>query len=135
MEFLLDAERVLLAMIAGATVLMVTAVRPGLPADSGERIAGGIWSRFNVEALIAVSLVVVLAAVRLADGDDQALVHVVGGLVVLLVLAVKSRQDAKISAQVHSEAGEAAVRREVARVIPMVVATLVLSLALALGPA
>jgi hypothetical protein len=135
MDFLLDAERVLLAMITGATVLMVAAVRPSLPAESANEIGGAVWRRYNVGALIAVSLVVVLAAVRLADGDDQALVHVVGGLVMLVVLGLKSRQDGKIHAQIHSDAGEAAVQREVTRVVPMVVAMLVLSLALALGPA
>jgi len=135
MGFLLDAERVLLAMVAGATVLMVAAVRPSLPADIGNHVGGAVWRRFNVGALIAVALVVVLAAVRLADGVDRALVHVAGGLVLLLVLIVKSRQDAKISAQVHAAADDEAVRREVARVIPLVVATLVLSLVLALAPA
>ncbi len=135
MEFLLDAERVLLALIAGAIVLMVAAVRPNLPADSAARIGGAIWRRFNVGAFAAVGLVVVLAAVRLADGDDQALVHVIGGVAMLVVLVVKSRQDAKISAQVYGEAGQAEVDREVARVVPLVVATLVLALVLALGPA
>lgn len=136
MSFVLDTERVLLAMVGGGTLLMVAAVRPRLPADSGELIAGGIWARFNAGALSAVSLAAVLSAVRAADGDEQALVHVVGGLVLLGVLAAKSRQDTKISALVHGANAEpATVRREIGRVIPMVVAVLVLSLGLSLAPA
>lgn len=139
MDLLLDVERVLLGMVAGAVVLFVAAVRPHLPEDDRDRIAGSVWPLFNRGAFAASAAVVVLAAVRLADGSDRALVHVIGGVALLTLLLVKSRLDARIARQVAAatggEAGGGAVQRDIRRVIPMVVATLVLSLGLALAPA
>lgn len=139
MDFVLDLERVLLAMVGGAAIFMVAGVRPNLPAEGGERVAGAAWARFNVLAFGATLLVVVLAGVRLADGSDDAIVHVVGGIVLFLVLLVKSRLDTRMT-QRTAQAGPGGpdaeeMRRDVTRVIPLVVATQVLSLALALGPA
>ena len=139
MDFLLDAERVLLGMVAGAAIFMVAGVRPNLPKEGGERIAGGAWARFNALAMGAVALVVVLAAVRLADGSDDALVHLIGGLVLLAVIFLKSRLDTGMSDRTAAAGPEGpdpeTMQRDVARVIPFVVATQVLSIALALAPA
>jgi len=139
MDFVLDLERVLLGMLAGAVILMIAAVRPNLPADGGDRIAGAVWARFNIGAFAVAVIVIVLASVRLADGADDALVHVIGGGVLLALLLVKSRMDARMTrraaAATGSEADAEAMRRDVARMIPIVVVTLLLSLGLALGPA
>jgi 4-amino-4-deoxy-L-arabinose transferase-like glycosyltransferase len=139
MDFLLDVERVLLGMVGGTAIFMIAAVRPNLPKEGGERMAGEVWARFNVGAGAAVILVTVLAAVRLADGSDRALVHVAGGALLLAVLVLKSRLDTRMS-QRTAAAGPGgpdpeAMSRDVTRVIPFVVATQVLSLVLALAPA
>jgi len=139
MDFLLDAERVLLGMVGGAAIFMVAGVRPNLPKEGGERMAGAVWARFNLLAFGAVALVILLAGVRLADGSDRALVHVVGGGVLLAVLFAKSRLDDRMSRRT-AEAGVGgpdpeAMRRDVTRMIPLVVVIQVLSIALALAPA
>ena len=139
MDFLLDLERVVLAMVAGAVIFFVAVVRPNVPEDVRDPVASRVWPRFNVLAMAAAALVIVLATVRLADGEDRALVHVMGGALLFAVVLVKSRLDARIAALVAgstgSEGESAAIQQGVARVIPMVVAVMVLCLGLALGPA
>lgn len=139
MDFLLDAERVLLAMVGGAAIFMVAGVRPNLPKEGGLVAAGAIWARFNLFAFAAVILVIVLAAVRFGDGSDRALVHLAGAVVLLGVLFVKSRYDTRAT-QRTAEAGPEGpdpelMRRDVSRIIPLTVATMVLSIGLALAPA
>lgn len=139
MDFLLDVERVLLGMVGGAAIFMVAGVRPHLPKEGGLALPGAIWARFNLFAFAAVTLTIVLGAVRLGDGHDRALVHVVGGAVLLAVVFVKSRFDTRVASR-ETDAGPGgpdwdAVKRDMSRIIPLTAVTQILSIALALAPA
>lgn len=139
MDFVLDAERVLLGMVGGAAIFMVAGVRPNLPKEGGLAAAGAIWARFNLFAFAAVTLEIVLSAVRLGDGHDRALVHLAGGVLLLAVVFAKSRFDTR-AAQRTAEAGPEGpdwelMKRDMARIIPLTAATQIVAIALALAPA
>lgn len=138
MHFLLDVERVLLGMVGGSAIFMVAGVRPNLPKEGGLAAAGAIWARFNLFAFVAVTLVIVLSAVRLGDGHDRALVHLAGGVVLLGVLFAKSRFDTR-AARRTAEAGPEGpdwelMKRDMARIIPLTAAIQVVSLVLGVAP-
>lgn len=139
MDFLLDVERVLLGMVGGSAIFMVAGVRPHLPKEGSLALPGAIWARFNLLAFAALTLTIVLAAVRLGDGHDRALVHVVGGAIVLAVVFVKSRFDTRVASRETGAGPEGpdwdAVKRDMARIIPLTAATQILSIGLALAPA
>jgi|SRR5688572_1127503 hypothetical protein len=138
MDLLLDAERVLLGMVAGAAIFMVAGVRPNLPKDGGLKAAGAIWARFNLGAFAAVTLVIVLAAVRLGDGHDRALVHVGGGALLLGVLFVKSRYDSRANQRVVEAGPEGPdwdlMKRDMSKIIPLTAAVQILSIILGIAP-
>jgi|1186.fasta_scaffold1042136_1 hypothetical protein len=139
MDFLLDVERVLLGMVGGAAIFMVAGVRPHLPKEGGLEAAGAIWARFNFGAFVAVTAVIVLAAIRLGDGHDRAWVHVLGGAVLLAVLFVKSRFDARQNQRILDAGPEGPdwelVNKDMSRIIPLTAAVQILSLVLGVAPA
>lgn len=138
-EILLDLERVLLAMVAGAIVFMVAAVRPNLPAHGGLQLAGAVWRRFAAGAMAAGGAVAVPAGIRLVSGDTGALVHLVGAAALLALVAVKRGLDLRIDDLLDrvgpAAAYDPAVRRIIGATIPVTVGMLLLCLSLAALPA